>query len=170
MRYLNSNKPSLPRLSCRNKGWRLFLTSGLYWRKNFELYSLILIPNIGYLIQDIYQQRIKWECDSSCSPYQKHYLCGRILVLWSHDSKGGNNELIEYRTIRIIFGPDNILPEPDHEIDLKDCLYFEQFMVGAYHGNKIDKLGEMIWPQFPTKELQILLVWEMSLHKKNNHL
>ena len=39
-------------------------------------------------------------------------------------------------------------------------------MVGAYHGNKIDKLGKMIWPQCPTKVLQILLVWEMSLHKK----
>ena len=24
-------------------------------------------------------------------------------------------------------------------------------MVGKYHRNKIDKLGKMIWPQFPTK-------------------
>ena len=25
--------------------------------------------------------------------------------------------------------PDNILPVPDHEIDLKGCLYFEQFFL-----------------------------------------
>ena len=24
-------------------------------------------------------------------------------------------------------------------------------MVGTYYGNKIDKLGKIIWPQFPTK-------------------
>ena len=30
-------------------------------------------------------------------------------------------------------------------------------MVGTYHGNKIDKLGKIIWPQFPTKVLQIWL-------------
>ena len=30
-------------------------------------------------------------------------------------------------------------------------------MVGTYHGNKINKLGKMIWPQFATKVLQIWL-------------
>ena len=29
-------------------------------------------------------------------------------------------------------------------------------MVGIYHGNKIDKLGNMIWPQFHTKVLYIV--------------
>ena len=53
---------------------------------------------------------IKWECDSSCSPCQRHCLSGKLLILWSHDSRGGNNELIvysniEYRAIRVIFGP-----------------------------------------------------------------
>ena len=107
---LNGSKPSLARRSCRNKGWRLFLTPGLFWMKYFKLYSLILIPNIGWCNSGYFLVRIKSECDSSCSPYQRHCLCGKILVLWSHDSKGGNNELIvykniEHRAIRIIFGP-----------------------------------------------------------------
>ena len=25
--------------------------------------------------------------------------------------------------------PDNILPKPDHEIDLKGCFYFQQFFL-----------------------------------------
>ena len=29
-------------------------------------------------------------------------------------------------------------------------------MVGTYHGNKIDKLGKMIGPQFRTEVLQIM--------------
>ena len=46
----------------------------------------------------------------SCSPYQRHSLCEKLLVLSSDYSRGGNNELsvcknIEYRNIRIIFGP-----------------------------------------------------------------
>ena len=28
-------------------------------------------------------------------------------------------------------------------------------MVGTFHGSEIDKLGKMIWLQFPTKVLQI---------------
>ena len=30
-------------------------------------------------------------------------------------------------------------------------------MVGTYHGNTIDELGKMIWPQFSTKILQIMI-------------
>ena len=29
-------------------------------------------------------------------------------------------------------------------------------MVGTYHGNKIDKLANMIWTQFPTEVLEIM--------------
>ena len=29
-------------------------------------------------------------------------------------------------------------------------------MVVRYHENKIDRLGKMIWPQFPTEVLQIM--------------
>ena len=32
------------------------------------------------------------------------------------------------------------------------------FMIvkGTYHGNKIDKLAKVMWPQFPTEVLQIM--------------
>ena len=29
-------------------------------------------------------------------------------------------------------------------------------MAVTYHGNEIDRLGNMIWPQFPTEVLQIM--------------
>ena len=39
-------------------------------------------------------------------------------------------------------------------------------MVGRYHGNKLNKLGKMIWLQFPTKVLQIWLGQD-KCHYKN---
>ena len=41
-----------------------------------------------------------------------------------------NYKNIEYSVIIIIFGqPDKILPEPEHEIDLKVCFCFDQFFL-----------------------------------------
>ena len=99
--------------------------------KYCKLYSLILIPNIARLVNlGHFPVEDKVGSDSSSSPYQKHCLCGRILVLSSHDSKGGNNELIKYRKepseLYLDLPPDNILPEP---VDLKGCLHFEQFFL-----------------------------------------
>ena len=39
-------------------------------------------------------------------------------------------------------------------------------MVGTYYGNKIDKLGKMIQPQFPTKVIQIRI--NVTTHKKTS--
>ena len=77
------------------------------------------------IIWDIFQWRLKLECDSSCS----------CTVAWKINGSV-NNELIvckniEYRVIRIIFDlPDNILPESDYETDLKGCSYFEHLRRG----------------------------------------
>ena len=42
-------------------------------------------------------------------------------------------------------------------------------MLGTYHGNKLNKLGKMIWLQFPTKVLQIWLAQD-KCHYKNKKL
>ena len=43
------------------------------------------------------------------------------------------------------------------------------FMIGTYHGNKIDKVGKMIWPQFPTEVLQIMTdMINVTIHKKSS--
>ena len=44
-------------------------------------------------------------------------------------------------------------------------------MARTYRGNKIDKLANMIWIQFPTEVLEIMTgIGQMSLYKKKNHL
>ena len=48
-------------------------------------------------------------------------------------------------------------------------------MVGTYHGNRIDKLGKMIWPQYYTKVLQITILdvndWDrINVNIQKNHL
>ena len=43
-------------------------------------------------------------------------------------------------------------------------------MVGTYHGNKIDKLGKMIWPQFSTKVLQVWLGQDKCHYTKKRSL
>ena len=41
-------------------------------------------------------------------------------------------------------------------------------MIGIYHGNKIDKQGHMIWPQLPTKLLQIMTGIGYATIQKNH--
>ena len=43
-------------------------------------------------------------------------------------------------------------------------------MAGTYHKNKIDQVGKMIWPQFPTKILQIWLRYDKCHYTKKSSL